>query len=77
MDERDYKTMNSDAQCNGDLPYPSPNGNAYLVAIKSGQKIEQIIIVAEDVFDVEIKVKQTFKRIDWWEIRFNYGTAVL
>jgi len=49
---------------------------AYLVAIKSSKEIEQRIIVAKDVFDVEKKVKQSFKRIDWWEIRFNYGIAV-
>jgi hypothetical protein len=52
------------------------SGSAYLVAIKSGQEIEQRIIVANDVFDIERKVKQSFKRIEWWEIRCNYGVAV-
>ena len=52
------------------------SGSAYLVAIKSGKGIEQRIIVAQDVFDVEKKVLQTFKRIEWWEIRCNYGIAV-
>jgi hypothetical protein len=62
--------------CEPALQQPVVSGGAYLVAIKSGQKIEQRIIVANDVFDVERKVKQTFKRIDWWEIRCNYGIAV-
>lgn len=52
------------------------SGSAYLVAIKSGKEIEQRIIVAKDVFDVEKKVLQTFKRIEWWEIRCNYGLVV-
>ena len=52
------------------------SGSAYLVAIKSGKEIEQRIVVAKDVFDVEKKVRQSFKRIEWWEIRCNYGIAV-
>lgn len=50
--------------------------SAYLVAIKNEKEIEQRIVVAKDVFDVEKKVRQLFKRIEWWEIRFNYGIAV-
>lgn len=50
--------------------------SAYLVAIKNEKEIEQRIVVAKDVFDVEKKVRQTFKRIEWWEIRCNYGIAV-
>ena len=52
------------------------SGSAYLVAIKSGKEIEQRIVVAKDVFDVGKKVRQSFKRIEWWEIRCNYGIAV-
>lgn len=62
--------------CDSALQQPVVSGSAYLVAIKSGQEIEQRIIVANDVFDVERKVKQSFKRIEWWEIRCNYGVAV-
>jgi hypothetical protein len=62
--------------CDPALQHPLVIGIAYLVAIKSGQEIEQRIIVANDVFDVERKVKQSFKRIEWWEIRCNYGVAV-
>jgi len=58
------------------LQQPAVSGSAYLVAIKSGKRIEQRIIVAKDVFDVEKKVLQTFKRIEWWEIRCNYGLVV-
>lgn len=50
--------------------------SAYLVAIKNKKEIEQRIVVAKDVFDVEKKVRQLFKRIEWWEIRCNYGIAV-
>lgn len=50
--------------------------SAYLVAIKNEKEIEQRIVVAKDVFDVEKKVRQLFKRIEWWEIRCNYGIAV-
>jgi hypothetical protein len=60
----------------GQLRQADVSGSAYLVAIKSGKEIEQRIIVAKDVFDVEKKVLQTFKRIEWWEIRCNYGLAV-
>lgn len=52
------------------------SGSAYLVSIKSGKEIEQRIVVAKDVFDVEKKVRQSFKRIEWLEIRCNYGIAV-
>lgn len=61
---------------NSALQQPAVSGSAYLVVIKSGKEIEQRIIVAKDVFDVEKKVLQTFKRIEWWEIRYNYGLAV-
>jgi hypothetical protein len=61
---------------NAVLQQPAISGNAYLVAIKSGKEIEQRIIVAKDVFDVEKKVLQTFKRIEWWEIRCNYGLVI-
>ena len=69
-----HETLNKQETANSDLGAVS--GSAYLVAIKSGKEIEQRIIVAKDVFDVEKKVLQTFKRIEWWEIRCNYGIAV-
>jgi hypothetical protein len=68
---------NTGNTCDSSSQQPIVVGKAYLVAVKSGQEIEQRIIVAKDVFDVERKVKQSFKRIDWWEIRCNYGVAVL
>lgn len=52
------------------------NGLAYLVAIKCGKEIVQRIIVAKDVFDIEKKVRESFKNIEWWEIRCNYGIVV-
>ena len=52
-------------------------GNAYLVAIKTGKEIQQRIIVAKDCLDVGKKVRETFKEIEWWEVRCDYGIAVI
>ncbi|MCK9430434.1 MAG: hypothetical protein M0R17_10575 [Candidatus Omnitrophica bacterium] len=54
------------------------NDFGYLVTINvdGGNQLEQRIVVAKDVFEVEQKVKQSFKKIDWWEIKCIYGILV-